>query len=199
LKVREMKIVMLLMGAVALLATSAFANSLINPGPHSNIARSNLSAAPASEWNKLSARGGKNVEIWTLDGGGLNKITFFGGIPVGDPLFKEVDKKHDPLPRVTPNMLITDIPAILESTYRIQLHTMQMSIDDEEPTLVGGHKGIKFTYSFIRQDDELQRKGEAVGAFVGDRLYIIAYEAPAVHFFDKDVDKFRQLVTTLKI
>jgi hypothetical protein len=194
-----MKIVMLLMGAVALLATSAFANSLINPGPQSNIARSNLSAAPASEWNKLSARGGKNVEIWTLDGDGLNKITFFGGIPVGDPLFKEVDKKHDPLPRVTPNMLITDIPAILESTYRIQLHTMQMSIDDEEPTLVGGHKGIKFTYSFIRQDDELQRKGEAVGAFVGDRLYIIAYEAPAVHFFDKDVDKFRQLVTTLKI
>jgi hypothetical protein len=180
-------------------ATSAGANSLISPGPQDKIARSSLSASPTSEWNKLSERGGKNVELWTLDGDGLNKITFFGGIPVGQPLLKELDKKHAPLPRVTANMLITDIPAILESTYRIQLHTMQMSIDNQEPTTVGGHKGIKFTYRFVREDDEVERKGEAVGAFVGDRLYIVAYEAPAIHFFDKDVDKFRQLVTTLKI
>ena len=180
-------------------ATAAGGNSLISPGHQDNIARSSLSAAPASEWNKLSERGGLNVELWTLDGDGLNKVTFFGGIAVGQPLFREADKKNAPLPRVTANMLITDIPAILESTYRIQLHTMQMSIDTQEPTTVGGHKGIKFTYSFVREDDEVERKGEAVGAFVGDRLYIVAYEAPAIHFFDKDVDKFRQLITTLKL
>jgi hypothetical protein len=183
----------------ALLATTASANSLVSPGPREKIAKSSLSAVPVSEWNKLSERGGKNVELWTLDGDGLNKITFFGGIPVGQPLFRELDKKHAPLPRVTPNMLITDIPPILESTYRIQLHTMQMSIDNQEPTTVGGHKGIKFTYTFVREDDEVERKGEAVGTYVGDRLYIVAYEAPAIHFFDKDVDKFRQLVTTLRL
>ena len=189
----------LFVAPIALLGpTIASANSLISPGSHENIARSTLSAAPASEWNKLSARGGKNVELWTIDGDGLNKITFFGGIPIGQPLFKEADKKHAPLPRVTANMLITDIPTILESTYRIQLHTMQMSIDSQEPTTVSGHKGIKFTYSFVRADDEVERKGEAVGAFVGDRLYVVAYEAPAIHFFDRDVGKFRQVVTTLK-
>jgi hypothetical protein len=51
----------------------------------------------------------------------------------------------------------------------------------------------------VRQDDEVQRKGEAVGAFVGDRLYLVTYEAPALHFFDKDVAKFRQLSQTLKL
>jgi hypothetical protein len=188
----------LLVASLGFLAATASANSLISPGPQEKIARSSLSAAPTSEWNKLSARGGKNVELWTIDGDDLNKVTFFGGIPVGDPLFKEADKKHAPLPRVTPNMLITDIPAIVESTYRIQLHTEQMSIDSQEPTTISGQKGIKFTYSFVRDDDEVQRKGEAVGAFVGDRLYIVSYEAPAIHFFDKDVEKFRQLVTTLK-
>jgi len=182
-----------------LLATNASANSLISPGPQSKIARSSLSANPSTEWNRLSERGGKNVEIWTIDGDELNKVTFFGGVPVGEPLLKEADKKHAPLPRVTANMLITDIPAILESSYRIQLHTMRMSIDNQEPTTVGGHKGIKFTYSFVREDDEVERKGEAVGAFVGDRLYLVTYEAPAINFFDKDVDKFRQLVTTLKL
>lgn len=187
------------MSTVALIATAASANSLISPGVHTNIGKSNLSASPTTEWNRLSERGGKNVEVWTLDGDGLNKITFYAGIPIGEPLLKETDKKHAPLPRVTPNMLITDIPALLESTYRIQLHTMQMSIDDEEPTVVGGHKGIKFTYSYVREDDEVQRKGEAVGAFVDDRLYIVSYEAPAIHFFDKDVGKFRELVGTLRI
>jgi len=180
-------------------AVAAGANSLISPGPQAKIARSNLSASPTFEWNKLRYRGGKNVEIWTMDGDELNKVSFYGAIPVGQPIFREADKKNAPLPHVTANMLITDIPALLESTYRVQLNTSQMSIDSQEPTLVAGYKGIKFTYSFIRQDDEVQRKGEAVGAVVADRLYLVTYEAPAIHFFDKDVEKFRQLVTTLKI
>jgi len=183
----------------SLLAGASFANSLISPGPQTKIARSSLSASPDMEWNRLSKRGGKNVEIWTLDGDELNAVTFYGGVEVGKPLLKEADKKNAPLPRVTSNMLITDIPALLESTYRIQLNTTQMSIDSQEPEKVGGHKGVRFTYSFVRQDDELQRKGEAVGAFVDGKLYLVTYEAPAIHFFDKDVAKFRQLAGTLKI
>jgi hypothetical protein len=179
--------------------TLADANSLVSPGPQEKIARSSLSASPTFEWNKLRYRGGKNVEIWTMDGDELNKVTFYGGVAVGQPLFRDADKKDAPLPRVTPNMLITDIPALLEGSYRVQLGTSQMTIDSQEPTLVAGYKGIKFTYSFVRRDDEVQRKGEAIGAVVADHLYLVTYEAPAIHFFDKDVEKFRQLVTTLKI
>lgn len=185
--------------AVSLTASSAIANSLVSPGPQAKIARSSLSARPAGEWNRLSYRGGKNVEVWTLDGDELNKVTFYGGIEVGKPLLKEADKKDRPLPRVTPNMLITDIPALLESTYRVQFSVSQMSIDSQEPAMVDGHKGIRFTYSFVRNDEDVQRKGEAIGAFVGNRLYLVAYEAPAIHFFDKDVEKFRQLAGTVKI
>lgn len=184
---------------LALVSGPGLANSLIGPGPRSKIAKSALSASPANEWNRLSARGGKNVEVWTIDGDELNKVTFYGGIDVGRPLLREADRKNAPLPRVTPNMLITDIPALLESTYRIQLNTIEMTIDTQEPASLGGHKGVRFTYSFVRQDDELSRKGEAVGAFIGNKLYLVTYEAPAIHFFDKDVDKFRQLASTLKV
>lgn len=176
----------------------AFGNALVSPGPQAKIARSTFSAVPNSEWNRLSRRGGKNVEVWTIDGDELNKVTFFGGIEVGKTLLREADKRNAPLPQVTSNMLITDIPSLLESTYRIQLNTTQMSVDTQEPASIAGHKGIRFTYSFVRQDDELLRKGEAVGAFVNDRLYLVTYEAPALHFFDKDVDKFRQLASSLK-
>jgi hypothetical protein len=185
--------------ATSAMAAPALANSLVSPGPRQKIARSTMAANPASEWNRLSLRGGKFVEVWTIDGDDLNKATFYGGVPVGQTMFREADKKNAPLPRVTANMLITDIPALLESSYRIQLNTTQMSIDLQEPATVGGHKGVRFTYSFVRQDDEVQRKGEAVGAVVDGRLYLVTYEAPAIHFFDKDVAKFRQLAGTLKI
>ena len=189
----------LLVALSASVATAGWANSLVSPGPRQKIARSTMAAVPAHEWNKLSRRGGKKVEIWTIDGDELNKVAFYGGVAVGEPLFREADKKDAPLPKVTPNMLFTDIPTLLESSYRIQLGTSQMTIDSQEPTLVAGHKGIKFTYSFVRRDDEVQRKGEAVGAIVADKVYLVTYEAPAIHFFDKDVEKFRQLVTTLKL
>ena len=185
--------------AVSLIATPAFSNSLVSPGPREKIARSSLAAKPAGEWNKLSYRGGKNVEVWTLDGDQLNKVTFYGGIEVGKPLLKEADKKERPLPRVTSDMLITDIPAILELSYRVQFSVSQMSIDSQEPAIVGGNKGIRFTYSFVRNDEDVERKGEAVGAFVGNRLYLVAYEAPAIHFFEKDVEKFRKLASTLNM
>lgn len=186
--------------AIFSIATSpVLANSLIAPGPRAGIAQSRLSAAPDGEWNRLSRKDGKNVELWTLDGDSLNKVAFFGGIPVGASLLREIDRKNRPLPKVTSNMLITDIPALLESTYRSQFAVAQMQIDTQEPALLDGNKGIRFTYAFSRADDELQRKGEGIGAMVNGQLYLVIYEAPALYFFDKDVDKFRKLAATLKL
>lgn len=184
--------------AIALLASApAFANSLVPPGPRAAIAKSSISATPTDEWNKLTRNEGKNTEIWTIDGDGLNKVTFMGGIAPGMPIMREVDRKNRPLPKVTANMLITDIPALLESTYRVRYGVNRMSIDSQEPATVSGQKGIRFTYSFTR-DDEVARKGEAIGAVIGGKLYLVAYEAPALFFFDKDVEKYRRMAATLK-
>lgn len=183
----------------SLIASPAIANSLIAPGPKAGIAKSRLSATPDGEWNRLSRKDGKNVELWTLDGDSLNKVSFFGGIPVGEPLLREIDRKNHPLPKVMGNMLITDIPALLESTYRSQFSVNQMQIDLQEPALLDGNKGIRFTYAFSRADDEVQRKGEGIGAMVNGQLFLVIYEAPALYFFDKDVEKFRKLAATLKL
>jgi hypothetical protein len=187
-----------LTAATLITCTAAAANSLISPGPRAKIAKSSFRAEPNSEWNRLSARPGANTEIWTLDGDKLNKVTFYGGIAEGQPLFREINKKEKPLPRVSGTMLITDIPVLVENSYRIQLNTVQMAIDSMEPATVGGHKGVRFTYSFMRADDEVRRKGEAIGAIAGKKLYLVTYEAPEIHYFDRDVEKFRQLASTVK-
>jgi len=186
--------------AAALVAFPVVANSLVAPGPRAAIAKSTLSAKPAGEWNKLGPRfDGKNVEIWTQDGDALNKVTFYGGIMTGSPLLREWDAKNTPLPKVTGGMIMTDIPGLLESTYRSQHAVDQMAIDVQEPAMFGTHKAIRFTYTFTRSDDQVQRKGEAIGTFANGKLYLVTYEAPALFYFDKDVEKYRQLVTTLAI
>jgi hypothetical protein len=184
-------------GFVAGAALSASANKLISPGPVPGIAKSSLSAKPDDEWNKLSRTDGKNVEVWTIDGDELDKVTFFGGISAGKPLLREIDKKHRPLPKVKARMLIVDIPALLETTYRVR-GVNQMSIDSQKPALLGTHKAIRFTYSLTRED-EVRRKGEGVGALVAGKLYLVTYEAPALHFFDKDIAKYRQLAGSLSL
>ncbi|MDI1297073.1 MAG: hypothetical protein PSY12_14555 [bacterium] len=168
-------------------------NTLIAPGARVLVAKSTLAVTPASEWNKLGARPGRNAERWTLDGDGLNAITFYGGIPDGTTLFREVDKRNRPLPKVSATMLMTDIPALLESSYRIALNTPLMTIDSVEPTRFAGTTGVRFTYSYTRQDSDVRRKGEARAAMIGGLLYMATYEAPLLYYFDRDIAAFRQI------
>ncbi|WP_253201285.1 hypothetical protein [Sphingomonas quercus] len=192
-----MKLLPLLIALAA--ATPAVANSLVSPGVRPGIARSKLAATPVGEWNRLSRVGGNNVEVWTIDGDLLNKISFYGGIGRGRTLLRQVDRKRQPLPQVSATMLLTDIPALLETTYRAQGAVVQMSIDTQQPATLGTRKAIRFTYSFTRSTDEVQRKGEAIGTMVDGALYLVTYEAPSLYFFDRDIAKYRALLNSLAL
>lgn len=179
---------------LALSASPALAgNSLIAPGKKAAVARSALAVTPSSEWNKLGARPGRNSETWTLDGDGLNVVTFYGGVGEGQTLFKEIDKANRPLPRVSSTMLVTDIPALLENSYRVALGTPLISIEAVEAATFAGEKGVRFTYSFTKQGEEVRRRGEARAAIVKGKLYMITYEAPALYYFDRSLAAARQL------
>jgi len=187
--------------AVCVIASSVSvgANSLVAPGMRSGIAKSKLSATSAGEWNRLSRVDGKNVEVWTADGDALNKVTFYGGIESGKPLVKETDQKHHPLPKISPTILITDIPSLLETTYRSLGAVNQMNVGEEAPATLAGRKAIRFAYTLTRSDDEVRRKGEGIGALVDGKLYLVTYEAPALHFFEKDVQRYRELAASLSL
>lgn len=185
--------------AIALVATPSLAgNSLVPSGQSVQVAKSAMSVTPSSEWNRLGRRPGKNGEIWTLDGDGLNKITFYGAIAPGTTLFREVDKKNKPLPRFSTTMLPTDYPAFLENSYRIALGTAIFSIESMEPVKLGGADGIRFSYSFVEGGKEVQRKGEGRAALIKGQLYMITYEAPSLHFFDKSISQFNQIADSVK-
>ncbi|MDY6948947.1 MAG: hypothetical protein SXG53_24905 [Pseudomonadota bacterium] len=188
-----------MIGVCVLLASPAQANKLIKPEPQEKVAKGAYSAHPETTWNRLSEKEGKFQEIWTLDGDQLNRVIFFGGVPVGEPLLKERDKKNDPLPKVGGNMLLPDIPAFFERSYRSYYGTPTMRIGLQEPASFAGMDGIHFEYLFVDVSDEVERKGEAFAAMHDDKLYLVTFEAPSLYFFERDVDKYRSLVTSLRL
>ena len=171
-------------------------NSLIAKGQKVAVAKSPLTVTPDHEWNKMGARPGRNSETWTLDGDGLNDVTFYGGIENDRTLFREVSKKTKPLPRFAATMLLTDIPTLFENSYSIALDTQLMKIDGVTPTTFLGTKGVHFTYSFSRPDEEVRRKGEASAAIIGGKLFMISFEAPNVYYFDRDIAGYRAIVAS---
>ncbi len=176
-------------------ATPAAANRLIEANRSVEIADSALEVTPARDWNRLSARPGRSAETWTLDGDALNDVTFYAGIENDRPIFREVNRRNQPLPRFSSTMLLTDVPTLLENSYRVGRGVSVFAMDRVEPMRFGGQGGVRFHYSFTA-GDEVRRRGEAVGAIVRGKLYLIAYEAPAIHYFDASVEDFRRLIAS---
>ncbi len=196
-----MKRLMLVAGAAALLVTApALAGFKMMPaGQPQLIRKSTLAVTPSIGWNRLGGRLGRNAEAWTLDGHSLNDLIFYTAIPTGKTLFREVDKKNKPLPQFNPSMLAPDVAALFESSYRIANSTSLFTVDSIEPATFAGKPGFRFAYSFTVQDEEVRRAGEATGAIINGQLYMITFEAPKIHFFDRNIADYRALVATAKV
>lgn len=179
--------------AVAIAAPVIASVKLMPHGVPVVVAKSPLTITPAMDWNRIGARPGRNAESWTLNGLSLDDVTFYGGIANDSTLFRDAKKKTDPLPRFSSTMLIPDITALFESSYRVSVGTSLMSIDSVEPATFAGKPGFRFTYSLVVQGEEVRRKGEATGAVIDGKLYLITFEAPVIHYFDAGVAAYRQL------
>lgn len=193
-----MRVVIALLAA-SLLAVPASAYKLVAKGKAVAVAKSGLTVTPAQDWNRMQIRPGRAAESWTLDGLGLNDITFYGGIINDATLFREVDKINRPLPHFSSTMLPTDIAQLLESSYRIANNTSLMEITTIEPARFAGADGIHFTYSFTIQNEEVHRLGDGWGAIIGGQLYLITYEAPSRYFYERDLGAFRAMIESASV
>jgi hypothetical protein len=163
------------------------------------VAKSALKVVPGQGWNSWSVRPGKKGEVWSYDGPVLNQIEFIGGVANGEPLAKERNKKDKPLPKFSAQMLPTDIAQAYEQTQRIITQSPDFTIDSMEPVTFAGHPGVKFTFHFTKPDEELTRKGEARGAIIGGKLYLISYTAAALHYYDAHLAKAQAIMDSAKL
>jgi hypothetical protein len=188
--------------ACALLATVttgvAFANAYREKGQEAEVAGSALVVTPPRDWNRLDIKPGKVAETWTLDGEQLNDVTFYGGVEAGMPLVKERDKKRQPLPKFSATTLLIEVPELLEGTYRAAKQIGAFKVTGSTPGRFLGKDGVQFTYEYV-DHDELPRRGEARAVIVGKKLYMVTFDAPRLHYFDRTVADFRALADAAKL
>lgn len=186
---------LLLTGALGITSVAADAHGFREKGKPTTVADSALTVTPPRNWNRLDGKPGKNAETWTLDGEQLNDITFFGGIESGRPLVKERNRKREPLPMIRSGTLLIEVPELLGSTYRAYKQIGAFTVTSTTPKEFLGKDGVLFTYDYLDQDN-LPRRGEGRATFIDKKLFMMTFDAPRMHYFDRSLPDFRTLANT---
>lgn len=163
------------------------------------VAKTGMNVVPQGEWNRWSARPSDRSELWTRDGIALNELTFFARIANGEPIYRERDKRNQPMPKFRSDMLATDLVDLFEQSNRIILQTSVFEVLEVEPAKLGGEKAVRFRYRYAVKGDELDRSGEAVAANIKGKLYIVNFSAPSIYYFDRDLPEFRAMADSITL
>ncbi|MCA1662287.1 MAG: hypothetical protein LC648_09115, partial [Novosphingobium sp.] len=120
-------------------------------------------------------------------------------IKKGEALFRQRDKKKDPLPRFDPAMLPTDIVEWFENSARIALTSAVFEVGAVRPAKLAGADGVEMEFSYATEGDNLERRGVARAAVIGRRLYLITYDAPRIHYFDEGLPTALAIMSSARL
>ncbi len=192
--------VFLAFAMLASLAAPALADWVVmESGAEVKVAKGTMTVKPGAEWNRSSQRPSRRSEAWTRDGINLNELTFFGAINEGESILRQGYTTNEKLPRFKSDMLPTDITEMFEATNRMVLQSPVFKMGKVEPAKLGKHDGVRFSYNYSAQAEDIERRGEAVAAIVEGKLYIVNFVAPSLHYFDAGIGEVRTMVEGITI
>ena len=84
---------------------------------------------------------------------------------------------------------------MLESLYRVRGGAVDFRTLSLQPRPFLGTNGFQLDYEHL-DEDELWRKGRAVGAVIDGRLYLILLDAARSHYYDAALPDFEAIVAS---
>lgn len=151
---------------------------------------------PQIRWSK---RVQGKFESWTVDGPLIEELSFVNGIGSGDSLVEPDPYASDEVeyPEFRSGMTALEIQDLYEATLS-KFQASQIATEGLRPLSFGAQSGFRFDFSFLSQDG-LKRSGMAVGFVRDEKLYLIAYTAAALHYYDRYKDTVERLVASITI
>jgi len=167
-----------------------------------NVGDGSLVVTPPRPWNRhrpITFEDIRQVEDWTQNGALLDGISFVTGLKDGKSLIRQRRSASQQVPIFRSNMTAPEVAAMIESIYRVR----GGSVDFKELSLkprpfLGNANGFQLDYEHL-DDDELWRRGRAVGTVVDGKLYMIVLDAAKSHYFDAALPDFEALVTSAQL
>jgi hypothetical protein len=175
--------------------------SLVRAKP-TNVGNGSLTVIPPRPWNRQrrfflfdSVRW---VEDWTLNGPYLDGITFVSGLPGGEYLVRQRRSEDRQVPKFRSNMTALEVTAMLESAFRVRGGAVEFQTLSLQPRQFLGYPGFQFDFEHL-DGDEVRRKGRAVGAVIGGRLYLMLYDATRSHYYANALPDFEAMASNARI
>lgn len=139
---------------------------------------------PSEAWNRVAATAAypEQVERWTRHGEFLDSLTFFAGLPEGTGL-RATRQRVRPYTPFRTDITVKELAALLEEYYERGGGNEQFRIIDVEDTEFLTTPGHRIDFEF-RDRYELLWRGRAYVAIRGERLYMMLFDAAALHYFD---------------
>jgi hypothetical protein len=136
-----------------------------------------------------------DVEDWTLHGPILDGISFISGMKNNRGLIHQRRTASQQVPRFRSDMTPPEIAAMIESLYRVKGGAVDLKTLSLQPRPFLGANGFQWDYEHLDQD-ELWRRGRAVGAVIDDKLYLILMDAARLHYYDVQLPDFEAIVAS---
>ena len=140
----------------------------------------------------------RQVEDWTLNGPLLDGISFVTGLRDGKSLIRQRRSTSQQVPIFRSNMTPPEVAGMIESLYRVRGGAVDFRILSLKPRPFLGTGGFQLDYEHL-DDDELWRRGRAVGAVIDGKLYLILLDAAKAHYYDAALPDFEALVTSAQL
>lgn len=161
-----------------------------------------MAVTPPRPWNRVSTTWVlddiRAVEDWTLNGPYLDSLSFVTGLRSGRYIIRQRRREAQQVPMFRSDMTAPEIAAMLESFYRVKAGTIDFRTTGLKPRPLMGYNGFQFDYDHL-DTDEVWRRGRAVGAVIGGRLYLVLLDGARMHYFDNALPDFEAVVNSARL
>ena len=189
------------LAAAALCALAGCAAQMVKVEPGQVTVKEALSLNTANAWNRfelgqmyLSVAPGA-AEVWTQDGDTLDALAFFVGVAQGETLGRAIAGKK--LPQFRSTMTPGEIVELYE-----QMATQDGSafaLKRVAPGRFGDQPGFRFEHTITRKSDNVLLKGVGQAAVVKGKLYLVAFTAPSIYYYDRHLPQVEPLIASVRI
>jgi len=182
-----------------MLTACAPSYTLVTAAPAA-VARNSIKVSPATAWNK-APKGPFDIaweENWTANGALLDRVTFIGGLPDGQAIARQRPKADRQVPVFRATMSPQDLVAMVETYHRIKDGATVFEAQGVEPVTFVGAPGLRFDYTYIGTD-EVKRRGRTILAVSGSKLYMMALDGAAIHYFDTALVDFSAMAASARL
>ncbi len=178
--------------------TSCAVYQKIEPGQ--SVAVGRLQVTPDIAWSGLNSYYFKingPSATWTRDGTPINLLFIFDGIENGAPLF-ELERRDDMrFPIFVSGMSEADVDELVADSIKQFWQASTIETVRAAPATFADQRGFVFQYRLTAKS-ELDLRSYAAGAIVRDKLYLIMFTAPRLHYYDKDIDSVKTMIESAR-